>query len=189
MDGWNRLAFDRAAPISPFHLPLRAAWSPPKQTGLVPGRGQFRKRLPRSAQLPLSDNDFSGSQQPTPTSNQAWARTCGPAAMGKLQSTEPTRRDSETIRRARTPRPCPSKRQGMNARHACPNMAINFDEPFPPACGRIYKDSTLYPTSSACRRSAYYRRERERSCRARWIRRRYRNDLRVDRDGPNQRKD
>ena len=45
---------------------------------------------------------------------------------------------------------CPSKRQGMNARHACPNMAINFDEPFPPACGRIYKDSTLYPTSSAC---------------------------------------
>ena len=44
-------------------------------------------------------------------------------------------------------------------------------------------------SDSARRRSAYYRRGRERSCRARWIRRRYRNDLRVDRDGPNQRKD
>src|SRR5215471_7311556 len=85
-NGWNRLAFDRAAPISPFHLPLRAAWSRAKQTGLVPGRGQFRKRSPRSAQLPLSDNDFSGYQQPTPTPNQTWAHAW-PAAMGKLQST------------------------------------------------------------------------------------------------------
>ena len=33
----------------------------PKQTDLVPGKGQFRSRFPQSAQLRLSDNDFSGS--------------------------------------------------------------------------------------------------------------------------------
>ena len=32
-----------------------------KQTDLVPGKGQFRSRFPQSAQLRLSDNDFSGS--------------------------------------------------------------------------------------------------------------------------------
>jgi hypothetical protein len=61
----------------------------PKQPYLVPGKGQFRKRLPRSAQLPLSDNDFSGSQQPTTDiESDVGAHAC-PAAMGKLQSTEP----------------------------------------------------------------------------------------------------
>jgi len=45
----------------------RAAWLRPKQTDLVPGKGQFRSRFPQSAQLRLSDNDFSGSPQPTPT--------------------------------------------------------------------------------------------------------------------------
>jgi len=40
---------------------LRASWSRPKQIDLIFGKGQFRKRLPPSAQLPLSDNDFSGS--------------------------------------------------------------------------------------------------------------------------------
>ena len=37
----------------------------PKQTDLVPGKGQFRSRFPQSAQLRLSDNDFSGSPQST----------------------------------------------------------------------------------------------------------------------------
>ena len=40
----------------------RPTWSPVK--------GQFRSRFPPSAQLRLSDNDFSGSPQPTPTSSQ-----------------------------------------------------------------------------------------------------------------------
>ena len=43
-----------------------AAWLRPKQTDLVPGKGQFRLAFSPSAQLLLSDNDFSGSQ-PTPT--------------------------------------------------------------------------------------------------------------------------
>ena len=43
----------------------------PKQTDLVPGKGPFGSRFRQSAQLRLSDNDFSGgSQQPTPTSSQ-----------------------------------------------------------------------------------------------------------------------
>jgi hypothetical protein len=33
-----------------------------KQTDLIPGKGQFRSRFPQSAQLLLSDNDFSGSR-------------------------------------------------------------------------------------------------------------------------------
>jgi len=37
----------------------------PKQTDLVPDKGQFRSRFPPSAQLLLSGNDFSGSAQPT----------------------------------------------------------------------------------------------------------------------------
>lgn len=44
-------------------------------------------------------------------------------------------------------------------------------------------------SGGARRRSAQHRRGRKRGCRARWVRRRYRNDLRVDRDGPDQRKD
>jgi hypothetical protein len=82
-----------------FHLPFRTAWSRPKQPYLVPGKGQFRKRLPRSAQLPLSDNDFSGSQQPTTNiESDVGAHVCS-AAMGKLQSTEPP----DEILRARFP--------------------------------------------------------------------------------------
>jgi len=50
--------------------PVRAAWLRPKQTDLVPGEGQFRSRFPQSAQLRLSDNNFSGSPQPTPISSQ-----------------------------------------------------------------------------------------------------------------------
>ena len=42
-----------------------AAWLRPKQTDLVPGKGQFRSRFPNRLSY-LSDNDFSGSQ-PTPT--------------------------------------------------------------------------------------------------------------------------
>jgi hypothetical protein len=42
----------------------------PKQTDLVPDKGQFHSRFPPFAPLLLSDNDFSGSAQPTPTSSQ-----------------------------------------------------------------------------------------------------------------------
>ena len=35
-----------------------------------PDKGQFRLAFPPSAQLRLSDNDFSGCPQPTPTSSQ-----------------------------------------------------------------------------------------------------------------------
>src|SRR5215472_7781851 len=35
--------------------PLRAGWSRPKQTDLVPGKRQFRSRFPQSVQLRLSD--------------------------------------------------------------------------------------------------------------------------------------
>ena len=56
--------------------PVRAAWLRPKQTDLVPGKGQLRSRFPQSAQLRLSDNDFWGSPQPTPTSSQRnWTQT------------------------------------------------------------------------------------------------------------------
>jgi len=56
----------------------------PKQTDLVPGKGPSARVSP-SAQLLLSDNDFSGSPQPTPTSlldgraGNVWARLlrCG----------------------------------------------------------------------------------------------------------------
>jgi hypothetical protein len=34
----------------------------PKQTDLIPDKRQFRPRYPQSAQLRLSDNDFSGSR-------------------------------------------------------------------------------------------------------------------------------
>ena len=44
-------------------------------------------------------------------------------------------------------------------------------------------------SGGARRRSAQHRWGRKRGCRARWVRSRYRNDLRVDRDGPDQRKD
>jgi hypothetical protein len=44
-------------------------------------------------------------------------------------------------------------------------------------------------SGGARRRSAQHRRGRKRRCRAGWVRRRYRNDFRVDRDGPDQRKD
>jgi hypothetical protein len=47
-----------------------------------PGKGQFRNRFAPSAQLPLSDNDFSGSPQPTPTSSQR--NTSGPAGRRRL---------------------------------------------------------------------------------------------------------
>ena len=40
--------------------PVRAAWLRPKQTDLVPGKGQLRSRFPQSAQLRLSDNGFLG---------------------------------------------------------------------------------------------------------------------------------
>jgi hypothetical protein len=46
--------------------PVRAAWLRPKQTDLVPDKGQLRSRFPQSAQLRLSDNDFWGSPQLTP---------------------------------------------------------------------------------------------------------------------------
>src|SRR6516164_5883068 len=62
--------------------PLRAAWSRPKQTDLVSGKRQFRSRFPQSAQLRLSDNDFSGSPQPTPTSSQR--NTSGRAGWKRL---------------------------------------------------------------------------------------------------------
>jgi hypothetical protein len=45
-------------------LPLLA------EHGGVPGKGQFRSRFSQSAQLRLSDNDFSGSPQPTSTLSQ-----------------------------------------------------------------------------------------------------------------------
>ena len=61
---------------------LRAAWLRPKQTDVVPGKGQFRSRFPQSAQLRLSDNDFSGSSQPTPTSSQR--NTSGRAGWKRL---------------------------------------------------------------------------------------------------------
>jgi hypothetical protein len=35
------------------------AWLRPKQTDLVPGKGQFRSRFPNRLSY-LSDNDFSG---------------------------------------------------------------------------------------------------------------------------------
>ena len=38
----------------------KAAWLRLKQTDLIPSKGQFRSRFPQSAQLRLSDNDFSG---------------------------------------------------------------------------------------------------------------------------------
>ena len=60
----------------------RAAWLRPKQTDLVPGKGQFRSRFRQSAQLLLSDNDFSGSPQPTPTSSQR--NTSGRAGWKRL---------------------------------------------------------------------------------------------------------
>jgi len=70
---------------------LRAAWLRSRQTDLVPDKGQFRLAFPPSAQLLLSDNDFSGSAQPTPTSFQrntsgragwnGWAR-CGRDSSG-----------------------------------------------------------------------------------------------------------
>src|SRR6516225_6037100 len=72
--------------------PLRAAWLRPKQTDLIPDKGQFRLAFPPSAQLLLSDSDFSGSAQPTPTSSQrntsgragwnGWAR-CGSRQLGR----------------------------------------------------------------------------------------------------------
>jgi len=40
--------------------PLRAAWSWLKQTDLITDKGQFRSRFQASAQVLLSDNDFSG---------------------------------------------------------------------------------------------------------------------------------
>ena len=49
--------------------PLRAVWLRLKQTDLIPDKGQFRLAFPPSAQVRLSDNDFSGSPQPTPTSS------------------------------------------------------------------------------------------------------------------------
>ena len=52
----------------------RPTWSPVK--------GQFRSRFPPSAQLRLSDNDFSGSPQPTPTSSQR--NTSGRASWKRL---------------------------------------------------------------------------------------------------------
>jgi hypothetical protein len=39
---------------------LRVAWSWLKQTDLIPDKRQFPQRFPQSAQLLLSDNDFSG---------------------------------------------------------------------------------------------------------------------------------
>jgi hypothetical protein len=74
--------------------PQVPAWLRPKQTDMVPGKGQFRSRFPQSAQLRLSDNDFAGSPQPTPTSSQrnildgrggnGWARLlrCGRDRLG-----------------------------------------------------------------------------------------------------------
>jgi hypothetical protein len=38
--------------------PSRAAWLRPKQTDLVPGKGQFRSRFHYPLQVLLSDNDF-----------------------------------------------------------------------------------------------------------------------------------
>ena len=50
-----RLGFRAPARSCPA---VRAAWLRPKQTDLVPGKGQLRSRFPQSAQLRLSDNDF-----------------------------------------------------------------------------------------------------------------------------------
>ena len=61
---------------------VRAARLRPKQTDLVPGKGQLRSRFPQSAQLRLSDNDFWGSPQPTPTSSQR--NTSGRAGWKRL---------------------------------------------------------------------------------------------------------
>jgi hypothetical protein len=45
--------------------------------------GSVAARFPQSAQLRLSDNDFSGSPQPTPTSSQR--NTSGRAGWKRLQ--------------------------------------------------------------------------------------------------------
>jgi len=48
---------------------LRAAWLRPKQTDLVPGKGQFRSRFPHPLRYCCPTTIFL-DPQPTPTSSQ-----------------------------------------------------------------------------------------------------------------------
>jgi hypothetical protein len=86
---WHRAVAVRADRHATVAGPLRAAWSRPKQTDLVSDKRQFRSRFPQSAQLRLSDNDFSGSPQPTPTSSQR--NTSGRAGWKRLGPVVTTR--------------------------------------------------------------------------------------------------